>query len=139
MYILTLQIFFSNYYSFFFLSQVHKKVTQRKYKLVERFYSSWLADNVTPRHEEDCRLWMMGKTLDSRNNSTLSSNIERYDQTPYRMFTRYSVKWVAPGSHSCSSPANTNQLLDTTNLRQINLINDFLNTCYWEINCSTSV
>ncbi|CAL1533075.1 unnamed protein product [Lymnaea stagnalis] len=86
----------------------HKKVTQKKYKNMLNWTEPWLTRNVSQTQAEDCRKWLMGLATESRSNNTSVLEIEQYDKTPYRLFRKYSVDWVAPGSGRTSPASNNN-------------------------------
>uniref|UniRef100_A0A2C9K1L6 Paired amphipathic helix protein Sin3a n=1 Tax=Biomphalaria glabrata TaxID=6526 RepID=A0A2C9K1L6_BIOGL len=86
-------------------NESHKQVTQKKYANMLKWVDVWLAKNVTSTQSEECRKWLLGLTTDSRSNKTYVTEIEQHDKTPYRVFRKYSVDWVAPGAGR-TSPAN---------------------------------
>ncbi len=90
-----------------YVAQCHKAVTQRKYSRLQAWTGAWLRENVSAAQADDCTRWMLGRGPDSRPNRTAAQEVERWDLTPYRVFTRYRVDWVAPASGR-TSPANTN-------------------------------
>ncbi|KAL5019521.1 hypothetical protein ScPMuIL_002413 [Solemya velum] len=71
----------------------HKHVSLKLHRKFKTWVNKWRDSNVSPDMDNNCSLWLMGKTEGNRASKTVCKKIDNTDKAPYYPYNKYIVEY----------------------------------------------